>query len=195
MRWVSAPNAYGWLEHKLDLPEAASLDVAYVEFWGRILGAAIASVGHLDLRTIAFELRPKEYPDDEPGKITACFWDASNERYKQPVFVMTSEAFVALDEDQGDEEHDRDLLRLYLGQYGRLREVAAVEPVASLFRHAQSLQPLTVVAAVIDGWLDLQIGESGPGPLPEYDRKVLAGEPATMQADPGGLFGKEKGTA
>src|SRR6516225_9594587 len=110
MRWVSVNSRSGPLEHHLEMPEPTDLRTAYVEFWRRILSDAIAHAGQIGWRTIAFESSPRESPDEKPGWLTARFWDASNGRCKHPDYVMTSEAFVVLDEGEGDEKHARDLL-------------------------------------------------------------------------------------
>jgi hypothetical protein len=191
MHWVSGNNRYGDLEHRLEISEPCDLDAAYIAFWRRLLDDAVAHVGQWNWHTIAFELSPKESPDERPGWLKAHFWDASNRLCKHPDYVMPSSAFVVLDEDQGDEKHARDLLVFFLEHFDRLRAAAIVEPVASLFQRVQALRPLQVLGAVNDGWLDLQIGQPEPGPLPEYDQKLLAGEPARMQSDPGGLWDME----
>jgi len=188
MRWVSTRNRVGSVEHKLEMPEAPDLDAAYVAFWRRILGDAIAQVDQLGWWTIAFQLSPRESPDEGEGKLKAGFWNASNHWCAHPnSYVLPSEAFVVLDQGQGDAQRHRELLTLYLEHYGRLREAAAVKPVPSLFRKARALRPLKVVAAVLDGWLDLRIGQPQTGPLPEYDRNLLAGDPAEMRGFRGGL--------
>jgi hypothetical protein len=191
MRWVSVNNSSGLPEHRLEMSEPGNLDAAYVEFWRRILDDAIAQVGQLDWRTIAFSFSPKESPNEKPGWLRAYFWDPSNRRCQHPAYVLTAEAFAVFDEDQGDEKHARDLLVFFLEQFRRLRALAAAKPVASLFQRARALRPLEVVGAVNDGWLDLQIGQPEPGPLPEYDQKLLAGQPARMDPDRGGLLDME----
>jgi hypothetical protein len=186
MRWLDGKNRYGSLEHRLVTPEPVDLDAAYVELWRRVLNDAVALIGQADVRTIAFQLITQERAKDGPGEIEARFWNASNRSLKQPAYVLASETFIALDEGKSDEEHGRDVLTLALREYDRLRAVAAVEPVASLFRTVCAVQPLRVIGSVLDGWLDLRIGEPQPGPLPEYDQKLLAGMPAKMQPDRGG---------
>lgn len=191
MRWVNSKNTSGSLTHKLETPAGTDLAAAYREFWRRILDDAVACAGRVDWRTIAFDILPKETADADAGELTARFWDSRNRRCEHPEYVIASDTFEALMEDRTDEEHDRDLVALYLREFTRLRDVAAAEPVAQLFRRAKSVRPFKVVGAVIDGWLDLQIGQPAPGPLPEYDRKVLAGQPAKMLPNPGGLFDME----
>lgn len=185
MRWVSGKNRFGSPEHRLESPEPVDLDGAYAEFWRQILNGAVALLGQADCRTVAFQLYPKERRQDGTGEIIARFWNSNNRRLDQPEYVLASEAFVALMEGKGDEEHARDLLTLSLREYDRLRAVAAAEPIASLFRTVCAVRPLGAVGGVNDGWLDLRIGQPEPGPLPEYDRKLLAGMPATMQPDRG----------
>jgi hypothetical protein len=191
MRWVSITNQFGSPEHRLEMPEVVDLDVAYAEFWRRILNDAIEQVADLDWRAIAFDVLPRESPKDQKGQLTARFWDANNGRCKWPDYALPLAAFDVPMEGQEDEKHARDLLTLYLAQFRRLRAVAAVEPVASLFKMTNALRPLKVVGAVHDGWLDLRIGQPEPVPLPEYDRKLLAGQPARMEPDRGGALDME----
>src|SRR5262249_2001693 len=138
MRWVNSKNTSGSLTHNLEMPEGADLGAAYGEFWRRILGDAIDCAGRLDWRTVAFDILPKEPPDEGPGQLTARFWDARNRRCEHPDYVLASETFEAFMEGRTDEEHDRDLVALYLREFSRLRVVAAAELVAPLFRRAQS---------------------------------------------------------
>jgi hypothetical protein len=191
MQWVSVKNRSGSLQHRLEMAEPVDLNSAYTEFWRRILSDGIALLGKAEWRAIAFELSPRQVPADGPGELIAHFWDASNRRLGQPGYFLRSETFVALEGDDSDEKHARDLLMLYLLEYGRLRTVAAIEPVKSLFRQTCSQRSVEVVGAVNDGWLDLQIGQPEPGPLPEYDRQLLAGVPAQRQPDLAGLFDME----
>jgi hypothetical protein len=191
MQWVSVKNRSGSLQHRLEVAEPVDLNGAYTEFWRRILGDGIALLGKAEWRAIAFELWLKQVPADGPGELKAHFWDANNRSLGQPGYFLRSETFVALEEDESDEKHARDLLTLFLQEYGRLRCVAAIEPVKSLFRRACSQRPVEVVGSVNDGWLDLRIGQPEPGPLPEYDRQLLAGEPAQRQPDLVGLFDME----
>jgi hypothetical protein len=191
MRWLDIKNRYGSPEHRLEIPGPVDLDAAYVELWRRVLNDAVALIGQADVRTIAFQLTPHERVKDGPGEIAARFWNVSNRRLPLPDYALASETFVALMEGTSDEEHDRDVLTLSLREYDRLRAVAAVKPIASLFQTVCAVLPLKAVAGVCDGWLDLRIGEPEPGPLPEYDRKVLAGIPAKMEPDRGGALDPE----
>jgi hypothetical protein len=191
MRWVHITNRFGSPEHRLEMPEPVDLDAAYTKLWGRVLKDAIENIANLDWRAIAFDVLPRESPKDQKGQVTARFWDASNRRCKWPDYAVPAAAFDVPMEGKEDEDHARDLLVLYLAQFKRLRAPATVEPVASLFKMADALRPLKVVAAVHDGWIDLRIGQPEPGPLPDYDRKLLAGEPAQMEPDRGGALDME----
>ncbi|MGE3806988.1 MAG: hypothetical protein AB7K24_20180 [Gemmataceae bacterium] len=190
MNWQSDTNEYGAAAHTLEC-STAELPAAYVEFWRRILTDASARASELDWRTVALQLLPREYPDDETGKLEAFFWDAMNRHCEKSTYVLACDAFVVLDEDEGDDEHNRDLIAHYLEHFERLRAAAAQEPIAALWQQANAIRPLKAKGAVVDGWVDLQIGAAEIGPLPAYDRQILAGQPATMQPDPGGLFDVE----
>jgi hypothetical protein len=191
MRWVSGNSRSGSPEHRLEAPEPVDLDAAYIEFWRRILNDAVAFIGRADCRAVAFQLYAKERPQDGPGEIAARFWNASNRSLPLPNYALASETFVALFGGKSDDEHARDLLTLSLREYDRLRGVAAVAPVASLFQSVCAVVPLRAVAGVTDGWLELRIGQPEPGPLPEYDQNLLAGVPAKMQPDRNGILDKE----
>jgi hypothetical protein len=181
VRWVSTEDERGVVEHRLDSPEGADLDAACVELWLRVLGDAVARFGELDWRTVAFQLSPKEYPDDTDCSLTAKFWDSSNRACGRTSYVVTSREYVVMDDGRGDQAHHRDLVGFYLREYGRLRRAASDEAVADLLVQARSLSPLAAKAAFIDGWWDLRLGESEPGPLPQYDSDLHAGRPATMR--------------
>jgi hypothetical protein len=191
MRWVSGNNRFGSPEHRLDVSEPVELDAAYTEFWRRILTDAVEQVANLDWRTIAFQVVPREIPRDKKGELNAFFWDASNRRCKWPDYALSAATFDVPVEGVEEDKHAHDLLLLYLAEFNRLRAVAAVEPVASLFKMVNALRPVKVKGAVHDGWLDLQIGQPEPGPLPDYDRKLLAGQSAQMQPDRGGALDPE----
>lgn len=192
MKWQSGKSASGTPEHRLLYPPGCNLDLVYTEFWRRILDDAIARAGQLAWKTIAFQIIPKETPDASPGELQGFFWEASNRRCEQAEYVLAaSEYEVLMADDEDDDEHSRALAALYLEHFRKLRARAALEPVASLFKQACASRPLIAKAAFNDGWTDLQIGQPEMGPLPEYDQKLLAGQPARMQPDPGGLFDME----
>jgi hypothetical protein len=186
MRWVSITNRYGSPEFKLDVADPVDLDAAYPELWRRVLTDAVEHVADLDWRTIAFDVLPRELPQNKKGQLTAQFWDANNRPCKWPGYAVVSDKFDVFMEGKEDEEHVRDLLVLYLTEYERLRAVAAVDPTAKLFQRVNALRPVEVVGEVQDGHVDLQIGRPELGPLPEYDRALLAGEPARIESDLGG---------
>ena len=185
MKWTSKRNENDVLEHRLTA-SAPQLDAAMTDFWRRILTDAIAQVKVVPWATVAFST----IEDGEPGWLQAQLWDGDKAVISDFEYVLTAGEALTLEPDDSldDQEAERRSLTWMLERYEQLRQSAASEPIARLYRQANAIRPLAAMAGVCDGWLDLRIGQPKAGPLPNYDAQLLAGQPATRQPTLGGLF-------
>ncbi|HEY1190756.1 MAG TPA: hypothetical protein VGE74_24205 [Gemmata sp.] len=83
-------------------------------------------------------------------------------------------------DEESEDDHERRELLLELGVYETIRRAVRRPDIWPLWQELVANREVPVAGSVRDGFVDLGIGQPAPGPLPEYDRRLLEGHPDTQ---------------
>jgi hypothetical protein len=136
---------------------------------------------HLSVWAAPFVDFPGLSASDRQGSIRVEFGPETQWRLqKYPVrFGLKTPAFAAelTNPDWTEQEMDLIALQLRLALYEQIRSIFSNPPHRDWWTEWQAARSFPLLGHVTSGTVDLMIGEAALGPLPEYDRRLFAGEP------------------
>ena len=159
-------------QHVLEVAGGEPLGAASVEFWRRLLSAALST----PLRgwsVLKLEIREKQSEGDEVGRLRALFRDARGGVHAETgVYVLRSHRITCI--EAGNRDDFLRQLQLYLEHYTELKRAVRAPVLKELFEQVRALGP-TVRADTGWGTFDFQLDRDEFGVLPAEDRALLAG--------------------